>query len=196
MGSAHHSSDDRELRLAYTQLLEGRRLSYDSGLWQVPTLIVAGQALLLNVLTKPTVKGADAWVIAAAGVVASLAAVLALWVQRRREREFAGRVTRFWTSLPSPMPSPNRSGAGDNPGWDRLRSGAMVWSVVQCAFIGADVWLVNGASQCARIGVLSGVAAVVLVVVLGVGATDRRRDSRLADAVADERGDPPRHGTS
>jgi hypothetical protein len=81
--------DVTELRV---QLLEGRRAALDASMWQVPALIVAGQAFLLQVLTD---KGVGWWVaapVAAAGALASVTAGLALWQQRDRELLYSNAV--------------------------------------------------------------------------------------------------------
>jgi hypothetical protein len=65
--------------------LERRRLSLHDSMWHVPALMFAGQAFLLQVLSDPELSFVAAFVVLAAGLLASGAAALSLWQQRDRE---------------------------------------------------------------------------------------------------------------
>jgi hypothetical protein len=86
-------------RIARLELLEGRRLAYDSSMWQAPALTVAAQAFLLQVLTAPGVGWWVASFVAAAGIVASAAASLSLWQQRDREQTYSEAVAALSKEL-------------------------------------------------------------------------------------------------
>jgi hypothetical protein len=79
--------NDEELqrKLAFVNLLEGRRAAIEQSQWQAPTLTIAAQAFLLAVLTDDAVPKSARWVILAAGVLACLSAMLALIRLRARE---------------------------------------------------------------------------------------------------------------
>lgn len=121
---------DREGRL---HLLEGRRLALDNWMWQVPALIFAGQAFLLQVLTDPDVNSYVAVSVAAAGILGSAAAGLSLIQQRRSERWYTEQVSALAIGL----------GRGDprRPellGKRRLRA-YHLWLSALAAFLIADI---------------------------------------------------------
>lgn len=171
------SSED-EKQLAYLQLLEGRRLAYDTGLWQVPALVVAGQALLLGVLTAPDVHASVAVAVALAGVLASSAAIVALWVQRDRERHYSERVFRECARLAIDDPRRAGFGACDAAAW---WSGAALWTYVQAAFIAADVVALHR-GLATTIAVLAVLALAALVIPRAVRRHIRQRRASAAAA--------------
>jgi hypothetical protein len=81
------------------RLLEGRRLDLSSSMWQVPTLTVAAQAFLLQVLSNDDVGWSVALPIALAGAMASFAAGVSLLQQRSAERLHSREIARLAMSL-------------------------------------------------------------------------------------------------
>jgi hypothetical protein len=104
-------------------------------MWQAPTLTLIAQAFLLSVLTDESVGWWVASAVAAAGILAALTAMLALWLLHDRENHFGGRVKAQAIALG--LGDPNRTSDRQKrhplewPGWK-------VWEVVLLAFLVAD----------------------------------------------------------
>ena len=104
-------------------------------MWQAPTLTLIAQAFLLGVLTDEGVGWWVASAVAAAGILAALTAMLALWLLHDREHHFGERVKQQAIELG--LGDPNRTSDRGNghplewPGW-------VAWEVVLLAFLVAD----------------------------------------------------------
>jgi hypothetical protein len=75
-------------------------------MWRDPALTIAGQAFLLRVLAD---EGLDWWaraVVLAAGVLATVAAILSLRQLRKREVEYSGRITALSARVGFEDPAP------------------------------------------------------------------------------------------
>ena len=81
------------------RLLEGRRLDLSSSMWQVPTLTVAAQAFLLQVLSNDDIGWSVAVPVALAGALASIAAGVSLLRQWSGERLHSKEIARLAMSL-------------------------------------------------------------------------------------------------
>jgi hypothetical protein len=151
----HQPGQDREAAFAFVNLLEGRRASIEQAQWQAPTLTIAAQAFLLAVLTDSSVSSTARWFILVAGVLACLAAVLALVRLRAREVLYSEAVSAACTEARLPDPRPfeletkpapafYRSGYVDRAvravgGWKQLPTVYLFWILALLAFIVADV---------------------------------------------------------
>jgi hypothetical protein len=72
--------------------LERRRNAHDQAMWQAPALTIAGQAFLLRVLADEGVEWWARAVVLLAGILATLAAALAIRHLRKREKEYSRRI--------------------------------------------------------------------------------------------------------
>jgi hypothetical protein len=73
--------------------LERRRTAHDQAMWQAPALTIAGQAFLLRVLAD---EGLEWWaraMVLLAGILATLAAAIAIPHLSNREKEYSRRIT-------------------------------------------------------------------------------------------------------
>jgi hypothetical protein len=80
---------------AWLELLEGRRLAADVQLWHGPTLVIAAQAFLLQVLTDPSLHVLTAVMVAVAGSFACVAAFVSIVQQGDRELTFSETVAAY-----------------------------------------------------------------------------------------------------
>jgi hypothetical protein len=82
-------------------------MALDQSMWQAPALTIAGQAFLLRVLTDGSVAVVARIVILAAGVIASLAAAVALLRLRSREVLYSESVSHWCARLGIRDPRPD-----------------------------------------------------------------------------------------
>lgn len=123
----------RKLRLT---VLEGRRSAADGFMWQAPVLTLAVQAFLLRILATekdPVVATA----VAAAGVLATMTAVLALFILHDREVQFAERVEDDANLLG--LGSLRRQPSGRDREHPLEWKGYIVWTVVLATFAIVDL---------------------------------------------------------
>jgi hypothetical protein len=126
----------RARAMAALTLLEGGRQEHAAAMWQAPSLTFVAQAFLLGVLTREGVGWAVAISIAAAGVIATLTAMYALWLLSDREGHFGERVKSLALALG--LGNPNRKSR--RSAWHVLEwKGWVVWEIVLCVFIVADL---------------------------------------------------------
>jgi hypothetical protein len=101
---SNNSKQAREL--AFVNLLEGRRAAIEQSQWQAPTLTIAAQAFLLSVLTDEDVSTTARKAILVAGVIACVAAALALVRLRAREVLYSEAVSYACDQAELPDPRP------------------------------------------------------------------------------------------
>jgi hypothetical protein len=128
------TEDEREH--AMLTLLEGRRLAFDSYMWQAPTLTLVVQAFLLGVLTDKGVGWTVATSVAVAGVFACLTAMFALLLLHDRELHFSRRIARHTVALG--LEDPRRTTDRRKRHWLEWK-GWWLWEGVLAAFIVADL---------------------------------------------------------
>lgn len=121
------------------EVLEGRRIATDGQLGQMPALIVAAQAFLLTVLTRPELPARVRVAVAVAGIAATISAGVGTWQQRQREVALSERIAVHARALG--LPELRRRG------WDApfrpfsLGSwrGWAIWEAALALFIAADI---------------------------------------------------------
>jgi hypothetical protein len=90
---------ERDRDTVFLDHLESRRGELAVAGWQAPTLTMAAQAFLLTVLTDETVPTSARIVILAAGITATVAAILALLRLRSREELYSEALTEYGARL-------------------------------------------------------------------------------------------------
>jgi hypothetical protein len=121
-------------------LLERRRVAIADSMWHAPALVVAGQAFLLQVLTRSNLDVPVAALIMAAGILASATVGLSLLQQWDRERLHSRGVKAY------AMFDPNRDALAQRlEHRERRRTEPLEWWVwlgweaTLLAFVAADV---------------------------------------------------------
>jgi hypothetical protein len=131
--------------------LERRRGMHETAMWQAPTLTIAAQAFLLQVLTAADVPTVTRIMVMVAGVLACGTAILALLMLRNREVEYAEAFARHSKAVLVDVDirrhalREERVGECDCDGPLRrvlaspLLRGHWAWIVVLLAFAAADI---------------------------------------------------------
>jgi hypothetical protein len=143
-----------EAERVFLDHLERRRGELAVAQWQAPTLTIAAQAFLLQVLTDEE-AAARGWILAA-GIAACIAAMVALLRLRQREILYSDAIAHYGGGLGMADPRPSelhrrplrRRGpaawldrkAGTLAGWKYWPDLYWFWIVTLCLFIVADVF--------------------------------------------------------
>jgi hypothetical protein len=110
--------------------LERRRHAHDQAQWQAPALTIAGQAFLLQVLADEGLDGVARGFVLAAGLLATFAAGVSLFLLRGREEEYSRRIE--WVAKRIGIPDPN-------PPVRRPIKLIWLWAAALAAFFAADI---------------------------------------------------------
>jgi len=152
-------------------VLEGRRAAADGFMWQAPVLTLAVQAFLLRILATES-DAVIATAIAAAGVLATITATLALFILHDREVGFGQRIEEEAEALGlGSLRRQRPPGRSDEHPLEL--AGYVVWTVVLVSFAIVDL-VVLGAKQDPELALIVGGVLVLAGGVASAGSAMSR----------------------